>query len=60
MICMAIKTDSQSYRNRNAIKETVINNTKTVSGDSVDELRNLEEANTLISGDEIQQQNENL
>lgn len=57
---MAIKTDSQSYRNRNAIKETVINNTKTVSGDSVDELRNLEEANTLISGDEIQQQNENL
>ncbi|MFB5194382.1 hypothetical protein ACE198_05570 [Neobacillus sp. KR4-4] len=57
---MAIKTDSQSYRNRNVIKETVINNTKTVSGDSVDELRNLEEANTLISGDEIQQQNDNL
>ncbi|MCM3117772.1 hypothetical protein M3610_21190 [Neobacillus sp. MER 74] len=57
---MAIKTDSQSYRNRNVIKETVINNTKTVSGDSVDELRNLEEANTLITGDEIKQQNENL
>lgn len=57
---MAKRTDSQSYRNRDTIKETVINNTKTVSGDSVDELRNLEEANTLISGDEIQQQNENL
>ncbi|MEH7085914.1 hypothetical protein V7139_24695 [Neobacillus drentensis] len=57
---MAKKADSHSYRSRNIIKETVINNTKTVSGDSVDELRNLEEANTLISGDEIQQQNENL
>ncbi|MEH7745554.1 hypothetical protein V7659_11020 [Neobacillus drentensis] len=57
---MAKKADSHSYRTRNIIKETVINNTKTVSGDSVDELRNLEEANTLISGDEIQQQNENL
>ncbi|WHY65298.1 hypothetical protein [Neobacillus sp. SuZ13] len=57
---MVKKVDTRSYRTRNNIKETVINNTKTVSGDSVDELRNLEEANTLISGDEIQQQNENL
>jgi|GEM_PF-6346471 len=57
---MVKKVDTHSYRTRNNIKETVINNTKTVSGDSVDELRNLEEANTLISGDEIQQQNENL
>jgi hypothetical protein len=47
-------------RSRDSLKETFANNTKTVSGDSVDELRNLEEANTLISGDEIQQQNENL
>ncbi len=47
-------------QSRDSLKETFANNTKTVSGDSVDELRNLEEANTLISGDEIQQQNENL
>ena len=47
-------------RSSDSLKETFADNTKTVSGDSVDELRNLEEANTLISGDEIQQQNENL
>jgi hypothetical protein len=29
-------------------------------GDSVDELRNLEDANEIITGDEIRQQNENL
>lgn len=33
---------------------------KYVPGDSVDEHSRLEEANTLITGDEIRQQNENL
>lgn len=31
-----------------------------IEGDSVDKLRNLEEANIMLSGDEIKQQNENL
>lgn len=30
------------------------------SGDSVDEHKNLEEANIVVAGDEIRQQNENL
>lgn len=33
---------------------------KNVPGDSVDEHKFLEEANTIITGDEIRQQNENL
>nr|WP_090638387.1 hypothetical protein [Neobacillus massiliamazoniensis] len=35
-------------------------NLKNVAGDSVDEHKFLEEANTIITGDEIRQQNENL
>jgi hypothetical protein len=35
-------------------------NKKNVPGDSVDEHKFLEEANTFIAGDEIRQQNENL
>lgn len=35
-------------------------NYQDISGDSVDELRNEESANILLSGDEIKQQNENL
>ncbi|MFP5115122.1 hypothetical protein ACSU64_22460 [Bacillaceae bacterium C204] len=57
---MTKKDESQSYQTRNPLKGTYATHTKTVSGDSVDKLRNLEEANTLISGDEIHQQNENL
>ncbi len=53
------KDDTRTTRTRNPIKGSFADHTKTVSGDSVDELRNLEEANTLISGDEIHQQNEN-
>ncbi|MED4204015.1 hypothetical protein [Neobacillus mesonae] len=35
-------------------------NLKNIPGDSVDEHKQLEEANTIITGDEIRQQNENL
>ncbi|WML31036.1 hypothetical protein RCG24_03820 [Neobacillus sp. OS1-32] len=35
-------------------------NLKNVPGDSVDEHKALEEANSLVTGDEIRQQNENL
>lgn len=35
-------------------------NLKNIAGDSIDEHKYLEEANTIISGDEIRQQNENL
>lgn len=35
-------------------------NLKNIAGDSVDEHKLLEEANTIIAGDEIGQQNENL
>lgn len=57
---MAIKDDFRTAAARNPKTETFAGNNKTVAGDSVDKLRDLEEANTLISGDEIQQQNENL
>lgn len=56
---MLNKDNFRQDQSRDLLKETYADNTKTVSGDSVDELRNLEEANTLISGDEIHQQNEN-
>jgi hypothetical protein len=39
---------------------SVFPNLKSVPGDSVDEHEFLEEANSIISGDEIRQQNENL
>jgi hypothetical protein len=35
-------------------------NLKSVPGDSVNEHKELEEANIIITGDEIKQQNENL
>jgi len=57
---MLNKDDYRKDQSRDLLKDTYADNTKTVSGDSVDKLRNLEEANTLISGDEIHQQNENL
>lgn len=37
-----------------------MNQKKYSPGDSVAEYKNLEEANTIITGDEIKQQNENL
>ncbi|MGE8206439.1 hypothetical protein ACQKP0_18175 [Heyndrickxia sp. NPDC080065] len=37
-----------------------INQSKYYPGDSVEKLKRLEEANTIITGDEIIQQNENL
>jgi len=39
---------------------SVFPNLKNIPGDSVDEHEFLEEANTIITGDEIRQQNENL
>nr|WP_263326144.1 hypothetical protein [Neobacillus sp. Marseille-Q6967] len=39
---------------------SIFPNQKNVPGDSVDEHKSLEEANTMIAGDEIRQQNENL
>lgn len=38
----------------------VFPNLKNIPGESVNEHKFLEEANTLITGDEIRQQNENL
>ncbi|WP_253701470.1 hypothetical protein [Bacillus sp. FJAT-27445] len=35
-------------------------NPESIPGNSVDEHKQLEEANTLLGGDEIRQQNENL
>jgi hypothetical protein len=39
---------------------SIFPNQKNVAGDSVDEHKYLEEANMIITGDEIRQQNENL
>jgi hypothetical protein len=41
-------------------KRSILPTEKVVAGDSVDEHSLLEEANILITGDEIRQQNENL
>jgi hypothetical protein len=42
------------------INGSIFPNQKNVPGDSVDQHEYLKEANTIISGDEIRQQNENL
>jgi len=39
---------------------SIFPNDKIVPGDSVDEHKRIEEANILLTGDEIAQQNENL
>lgn len=39
---------------------SIFPNLKNVPGDSVNEHKELEEANIIITGDEIKQQNENL
>jgi len=39
---------------------SIFPNDKIVPGDSVDEHKRMEEANILLTGDEIAQQNENL
>lgn len=39
---------------------SIFPNLKNVPGDSVDQHEYLEEANSIITGDEIRQQNENL
>ncbi|MDP4105324.1 MAG: hypothetical protein Q8935_10235 [Bacillota bacterium] len=39
---------------------SIFPNLKNIPGDSVDQHASLKEANTIISGDEIHQQNENL
>ncbi|WHY75629.1 hypothetical protein QNH20_16000 [Neobacillus sp. WH10] len=39
---------------------SIFPNKKNVAGNSVDDHKFLEEANTIITGDEIRQQNENL
>jgi hypothetical protein len=39
---------------------SIFPNSKNVPGDSVDQHKSLEEANSIITGDEIRQQNENL
>jgi hypothetical protein len=39
---------------------SIFPNKKNIAGDSVDEHKYLEEANIIITGDEIHQQNENL
>ena len=64
MICM---TKEEDYLTPAAKKPqmTITNgsifpNKKNVAGNSVDKHKDLEEANTIISGDEIRQQNENL
>ncbi|MDQ0859451.1 hypothetical protein [Bacillus sp. V2I10] len=52
---------ASSARKQNSTKiDDAPPNQMDIEGDSVDKLRNLEEANIMLSGDEIKQQNENL
>ncbi|WP_147534848.1 hypothetical protein [Bacillus marasmi] len=39
--------------------DSAVSNPKSIPGDSVDEHKQLEVANSIIAGDEIKQQNEN-
>lgn len=66
MIDMA-KTQKEDYLTPAPKRESVsvengsiYPNLKNVAGDSVNEHKMLEEANIIITGDEIKQQNENL
>ncbi|WP_423407021.1 hypothetical protein AABM38_14190 [Heyndrickxia sp. MSNUG] len=45
---------------KGALKDTYTPNQRFVPGGSVDEHRDIEAANILLTGDEIKQQNENL
>lgn len=53
-------TNSSEEITKAVQKESQLPRFENTPGDSVDELRNLEDANEIISGDEIRQQNENL
>lgn len=46
--------------NSSVTNKDSFNNSKKIPGDSIDTHRVLEEANVMITGDEIKQQNENL
>ena len=49
-----------SKRNQDLLKSTYTPNQRYVPGGSVDEHRDVEAGNIILTGDEIKQQNENL
>jgi hypothetical protein len=56
---MAKKTTS-SNKKQTSIQGGIYPSQKYVPGESVDEHKNIEDANIMLTGDEIRQQNENL
>jgi hypothetical protein len=53
-------TKNEDYFTASKKNDPAIPKKKYVAGDSVDKHSDLEEANIIITGDEIRQQNENL
>jgi hypothetical protein len=54
------KESSSSKKKQTSIHGGIYPSEKYVPGESVDQHKELEDANVLITGDEIRQQNENL
>jgi len=57
---MTFNKDENIQNGKYALKSTYTPNQRFVPGGSVDEHRDIEAGNILLTGDEIKQQNENL
>lgn len=57
---MSFKNDENIQNRYEALKSTHTPNQRFIPGGSVDEHRDIEAGNILLTGDEIKQQNENL
>jgi len=57
---MTFNKDENIQNGKDAQKSTYTPNQRFVPGGSVDEHRDIEAGNILLTGDEIKQQNENL
>jgi hypothetical protein len=57
---MTFNKDENIQNGKDAQKSTYTPNQRFVPGSSVDEHRDIEAGNILLTGDEIKQQNENL
>jgi hypothetical protein len=57
---MAFNKENQIQQGKDTLKSTYTPNQRFVPGGSVDEHRDIEAGNIILTGDEIKQQNENL
>lgn len=57
---MTVNKEENIQQGKEALKSTYTPNQRFVPGGSVDEHRDIEAGNIILTGDEIKQQNENL